>query len=304
VLTVTTARDPYGLLGISRQAGPDEIKAAYRRMAMQYHPDRNPGDKAAEERFKAISEAYATLRDPELRARYDRYGDSPARPDFSRVDWQTVFQEADIRIDLSKMGMPRTGNIVFDALFGVMAAAWRRSGLLPGEDRAVSLEVGPEEARAGAMHRIHLPGPSVCPQCQGATPACPVCGGQGVVRSGAAVEVKIPRGVRPGAKLRLRGLGGPGSPPGDAFVTVQVRLPAGVLFDGQDLVTELPITVLEAARGTESRVLGLSVKIPARAKDGQVIRIPGGGLAGGDLLIKLKVAVWQGLWRKLRDALT
>jgi len=303
VQAVTTARDPYGLLGVSRQASSDEIKAAYRRLAMQYHPDRNAGDKAAEERFKAISEAYATLRDPELRARYDRYGDSPARPDFSRVDWQTVFQEADIRIDLGQMGMPRTGNMVFDTLFGLMAAAWRRS-LLPGEERTVSLDISPEEARAGAVRRVYLPGPSVCPQCRGASPACPICNGQGVVRSGAAVEVTIPSGIRPGAKLRLRGLGGPGSPPGDAFVTVQVRLPAGVRFDGQDLITELPITALEAARGTESRVLGLSVKIPAQVKDGQVVRISGGGLAGGDLLIKLKIAVWQGLWRKLRDALT
>lgn len=304
---MTTARDPYGLLGVSRQADQDEIKAAYRRLAMQYHPDRNAGDKGAEERFKAISEAYATLRDPELRVRYDRYGDSrpeAARPDFSRVDWQTIFQEADIRIDLGRTGMPRTGNVVFDALFGLMAATWRRSGLLPGEDRAVSLEVSPEEARAGAVRRVQLPGPSVCPKCQGASPACPVCGGQGAVRGGAAVEVTIPSGIRPGAKLRLRGLGGPGNPPGDAFITVQVRLPAGVRFDGQDLTAELPITALEAARGTESRVLGLSVKIPAKAKDGQVIRIPAGGLGGGDLLVKLKIAVWQGLWRKLRDALT
>ncbi len=300
------AHDPYKLLGVSRQAGQEEVKAAYRRLAMQYHPDRNAGDKSAEERFKAISEAYATLRDPELRVRYDRYGTSrpeAARPDFSRVDWQAVFHEADIRIDLGQMGMPRTGNMVFDALFGLMAAAWRRSGLLPGEDRAVSLKLSPEQARAGALRRIHLPGPSVCPQCQGATSACPVCGGQGVVRGGAAVEVTIPSGVRPGAKLRLRGLGGPGSPPGDAFISVQVRLPINVRFDGQDLATELPITALEAARGTESRILGLSVKIPAKAKDGQVIRIPGGGLGGGDLLVKLKVAVWQGLWRQLRDAL-
>jgi len=118
------------------------------------------------------------------------------------------------------------------------------------------------------------------------------------------VEVKIPSGVKPGTKLRLRGLGGPGNPPGDAFVTIRVKLPAGVRLEGETLYTELPITVLEAARGTESRVFGFTVKTPAQAKDGQVIRIPGGGLAGGDLLIKLKVAVWQGLWRKLRDALT
>lgn len=306
---VTTVRDPYVVLGVSRGASSEEIKAAYRRLALQYHPDRNAGDKRAEERFKEISEAYATLRDPELRARYDHFGASrpeAARPDFSRVDWQAIFQEADIHIDLGRGGIPRTGNVVFDALFGMMAAGLRNSGLLPGEARAVSVEISVEEARTGSVRRVHVPGPSVCPQCRGESSplGCSLCDGQGVVRRGATVEVRIPKGVRPGTRLRLRGLGGPGNPPGDAFVTVQVRLPVGARLEGRDLHAELPITALEAEKGTQSRILGLTVKVPAKAKDGQVIRIPGGGLSGGDLWVKLKVAVWPGLWRKLRDALT
>ena len=114
-----TLRNPYEVLGLSSSADAAEIKTAYRRLALQYHPDRNPGDKGAEERFKEISEAYATLRDPEARARYDRFGSTrpqASRPDFNTVDWQTIFQEADIDIDWSQRNaVPRTGNAVFDA---------------------------------------------------------------------------------------------------------------------------------------------------------------------------------------------
>ena len=102
-----TLRNPYEVLGLSATADAAEIKTAYRRLALQYHPDRNPGDKEAEERFKEISEAYATLRDPETRARFDRFGNTrpqASRPDFNTVDWQTIFQEADIKIDWSQRG--------------------------------------------------------------------------------------------------------------------------------------------------------------------------------------------------------
>ena len=173
--------DPYTVLGVPRSADAADIKAAYRKLALKYHPDRNPGDAAAEERFKEISEAYATLRDPEGRARFDRYGQtgSPSgRPDFNTVDWSTVFREADIKIDLGGQGVPRTGNPMFDALFGVMTGMMRSSGLLPGEDREVMLAVSVAEARAGAQRRVRVPGPSVCATSRaarrsyGSTPTC------------------------------------------------------------------------------------------------------------------------------------
>ena len=302
-------RNPYEVLGIERSASADEIKAAYRRLALQNHPDRNPGDRAAEERFKEISEAYATLRDPEARATFDRYGSrgsSAGRPDFSTVDWQTVFQEADININWDvRGGTPQTGNVMFDVLFGYMTGMMRSNGLLPGEDRVARLELPLDFARTGGVRRVRIPGPSVCAECRGSglvdDQTCPVCGGQGVLRGGANVDVTVPKGVRDGVKLRLKGLGGPGGPPGDALVTVHLRVPNNVRLAGQDLHVDLPLTPLEALRGRTVKVFGSAVKLPAGAKDGTELRVPQGGLAGGDLVVTVSLDVWRGLWRNVQD---
>ncbi len=302
-------RNPYEVLGVERSATADEVKAAYRRLALQNHPDRNPGDRAAEERFKEISEAYATLRDPEARETFDRYGSrggSAGRPDFSTVDWQTVFQEADINIDWdARGGAPQTGNVVFDMLFGYMTGMMRSNRLLPGEDREVRLELPLETAREGGVRRVRIPGPSVCATCRGSGlvdgQTCPVCGGQGVLRGGANVDVTVPKGVRDGVKLRLKGLGGPGGPPGDALVTVQLRVPNNVRLAGRDLHVDLPLTPLEAVRGRTVKVFGLPVDLPAGAKDGTELRVPQGGLAGGDLVVTVSLDVWRGLWRNVQD---
>lgn len=308
-----TLHNPYEVLGVSREASADEIRAAYRRLALKYHPDRNPGDAQAEERFKAISEAYATLRDPDARARFDRYGSaqpSGGQPDMSDVDWQTIFREADINIDWdARGGAPKTGNAVFDVLFGAVTGMMRQSGLLPGENREVDLEISVREAREGTQRRVRIPGPSVCAQCRGRGVSadgsvCPVCRGQRVVRSGAYVDVSVPPQVRDGVRLRLRGLGGPGQPPGDAFVTVRLELPANVELRGNDLYTEVAVTPLEAERGTSLSVLGMSFKVLPGTQDGQQLRVPHGGLAGGDLWVTLRVGVWQGLWRQLRNAVS
>lgn len=306
-----TLRNPYKVLDVPQTAAADEIKAAYRRLALKYHPDRNPDDKEAEEHFKEISEAYATLRDPDSRARFDRYGSSrpeASRPDFNTVDWQTVFQEADINIDWSQRGsIPKTGNAVFDTLFGAVAGMMRNSGLLPGEHREVRMDISVAEARAGGLRRVRVPGPSICPNCSGrgllpVGQPCPECGGRGAVRSGAQVEVRIPTRVREGVKLRLKGLGGPGRPPGDAFVSLHVRLPKGSRLSGDEIRADLPLTPLEAARGSTVPFLGVDVRIPPHASDGQTVRVIGGGLAGGDLVATLRIGVWQGIGRKLRDA--
>ena len=308
-----TLRNPYEVLGVLPSADDAELKSAYRRLALRYHPDRNPGDKEAEERFKEISEAYATLRDPESRSRFDRFGSTrpqASRPDFNTVDWQTVFQEADIKIDWSQRGAaPRTGNAVFDALFGAMAGMMRTSGMLPGENREVKVTANLEEMRLGSVRRVRIPGPSVCANCYGkgvlnSGRMCEVCGGRGFVRGGAEVEVKVPAGAKEGLKLRLKELGGPGRPPGDAFVTLHADLPPGARLENGTLHAELAVTPFEAERGVTTQFLGVEVMVPKGATEGQVIRVPGGGLAGQDLLATLRIGMWPGLWRRVRGALS
>lgn len=307
-----TFKNPYAVLGVSSTANADEIKSAYRKLALKYHPDRNPGDQAAEARFKEISEAYATLRDPNSRARFDRFGTTrpeASRPDFNTVDWQTVFQEADIPMNWDQhQGVPKTGNAVFDALFGVMTGMMRNSGLLPGEHREVKLDLNLQEAKTGTTRKVRVPGPSVCAQCRGTGidqgAQCAPCGGRGVLRGGSHVEVSVPQGVRQGVKLRLQGLGGPGRPPGDAFVTMNIRTPAGTTLKGRDIHTEISITPLEAEHGTRLKVHGTPVTVPRGARDGQQLRVAGAGLGSGDLVVTLNVKVWQGVGRKLRDALS
>lgn len=301
-------QNPYEVLGVGRTASSDEIKAAYRKLALKYHPDRNPGNKAAEEQFKRVSEAYALLRDPEARARYDQHGHAAHHPpDFSTVDWQAVFQEADIPFDFSRRGgIPKTGNIMFDLLFGAVTGIMRSSGLLPGEDREVVLQIPVTLARSGGQQRVRIPGPSVCLSCKGQGTTsngllCKPCEGRGVMRSGTSLTVTIPPQVKNGIKLRFKGIGGPGNPPGDVLVTVRVALPLEADLVGNDILLNLPITPLEAARGLRLTVLGLPVTIPPNTQDKTRLRIRGGGLAGGDLIVTLTYNVWQGLWRNVKD---
>jgi molecular chaperone DnaJ len=307
-----TLRNPYDVLGVSRHADAAEIKAAYRRLALQYHPDRNPGDREAEERFKEISEAYATLRDPEARRRFDRFGaagGAASRPNVETVDWQVVFQEADIKIDWSRRGgVPRTGNVVFDALFGVMTGMMRSSGLLPGEDRVVGLALSVAEAREGTQRRVRIPGPSVCAACRGSGRAqgglCERCAGRGVLRGGAEVEVTVPPYRRGETRLRLRGLGGPGRPPGDAYVQLEVALPEGVRLEPDGtLRATLTLAPFEAKGGVSAPFLGVKVEVPKGAKAGDTLRVPRGGLAGADLFVTLHVDLWGGVWRRVKSAL-
>jgi molecular chaperone DnaJ len=300
------ATDPYEVLGVPRSASADEVKRAYREKALQYHPDRNPGDAVASERFRTISEAYATLRDPEARRRFDAYGHvgrSPgaATPDFSHVDWRVVFQEAGVPFDWSRGGgIPSTGNVVFDVLFRGMTTMFRQAGLLPGVDRELPLRIDLATARAGGSVRVNVPGPIACSSCGGvgrdAAGACAVCGGAGVLRNGMPVEVRVPPGVRHGTRLRLARLGGPGQPPGDAYVVIAVDLPAGAALRGGDLLTDLFVTPLEAARGAVATVFGVPVQVGAGSVDGEQVRVAGGGI-GGDLVVTLRTDILRGLGR-------
>ncbi len=288
-----SARDPYEVLGVERDADADTIKSAYRQRAMRYHPDRNPGDATAEERFKELSEAYALLRDPEARRSYDAYGRSDPRgyqqPDMSMSDWQTIFQEVNINVDWGGRGAaPATGSAVFDMLFGMVAGMLRNSGLLPGETREVRLDLRLGEAARGAVKRVRVPGPSVCAGCggtgrgtagaatagagsadavtrattvDGLVTACGACGGRGVRRGGAFVDVTVPVGSSSTTKLRLRSLGGPGNPPGDLLVDLEVTLPATATVVGKDVHDTVAITPM--ALGSSFVYEGVNVSVPS-----------------------------------------
>lgn len=324
---VSRPKDPYQVLGVPRDADAETIKAAFRRQAMEHHPDRNPGDRAAEERFKELSEAYALLRDPEQRARYDRYGQQSeptySQPPSSGVDWRTVFTEAEIPIDWGRhAGVPTTGNAVFDVLFGMVTGFMRRSGMLPGETREVVLPLTLGEAYAGTGKRLSVPGPSVCAVCGGsgraatgpavttspgpfeAAPrnaqACSACGGQGVRRGGAAVDVKVPARSPDGGRLRLKGLGGPGNPPGDLIARLTVRLPQTASVSNGTVEDQLDLAPWLAASGGVVDYEGVPVRVPAGTRDGQKLRVTGAGLGGKDLVLLANVDLVAGLIRPVR----
>ncbi len=280
-------RDYYEVLGTSRTASADEIKKAYRRKAMELHPDRNPNDPEAAERFKEIGEAYEVLSDSDKRARYDRYGHEGVRSTFGQggFEW-TDFHHFDEFGDLF-------GNI-FGSFFG-MGQQGQRGGQPRGRDLRTSVQMTLEEAFTGVEKTVELrrlelcetcngngcrpgTGPQVCPRCRGAgqirltegffsiastcdrcrgagqiiSSPCVACAGNGRVEKAARLTAKIPAGVDNGMQLRLAGegeAGGNGSRRGDLYVVIQVRDHEKFQREGQDIYSEAPISFVQAALG-------------------------------------------------------
>ena len=310
-------RDLYETLGVSRTASPDEIKAAYRKLARQYHPDRNPGDSAAEERFKEMSAAYDVLGDAEKRAQYDRLGSRA----FGAGDGGATFDAGDLGnlFDLGDLlggmfggrgpggGRPRaargrdleaTVNLSFeDALKGVTAkvpvdmsgpcSTCDGSGAEPGTAPVVCPECRGRGVVSQSQGLFALSQP--CPRCHGngtvVEKPCRTCHGTGRVRETKRYQVRIRPGVSDGTRIRLAGKGEPGfagGPAGDLYVTTHVT--PSQLFDrrGADLVIEVPITYAEAALGATVEVPTpegpqLSLKVPAGSQDGKLLRMRGHG---------------------------
>ena len=292
-MSVADKEDYYELLGVGRSATPEEIKGAYRRMAIKYHPDKNPGDKTAEAKFKAINEAYEVLSDAQKRAAYDRFGHAGvsgnAAPGGNPFGNFAGFGEGDI--DLGDI----LGNI-----FGGQAGFGRRGESGRGQDIAVEVEVSLKEAYDGDKRPIRLTRAERCDTCSGsgAKPGtspvtCKTCGGTGQVRrqSGffmmattcstcrgqgkvvqspcgtcrgvgtvektSTITVRIPAGVREGTSLRISGAGqaGPrGAAPGDLFVVVHLAKDSRFTREGDDLYTEEHISIPQAAMGCEIEV--------------------------------------------------
>ena len=312
-------KDYYEVLGVSRSASADEIKTAYRKLARKYHPDLNPGDKTAEERFKELQEAYDTLSDPENRKLFDKYGENwravkqgGGAPPPGWEGARTAGGPAGGGFDFSGfdfgagVGGSGAGFDIFEEMFGrARGARGRRRER--GEDVEAQLEVSLEEAHRGGRRTLQMQVAEICPTCNGtgvvADKTCQTCGGSGQVLKPKTIEVNIPAGVRDGSTVRLAGQGGAGmngTQPGDLYLRIRLRPHPVFTVRGDDLEIELPIAPWEAALGTKVEVPTIDGKvdltIPAGAQSGQRLRLRGQGLnkrggGRGDEYARLKIVV-------------
>ncbi len=274
------AEDFYQRLGVSKEASAAEIKKAYRQKARQTHPDFNPGDKKAEERFKKLTAAFEVLSDPKKRKMYDEFGDDAEKLgyDESKANAFRAYRAGGGGRRGVPFGMP-TGEAGFDfeSIFSEMFGG-ARNGARPGADREATLTIGLRDAVLGAKKHIQLDGKDL--------------------------TVSIPPGVSHGSRVRLAGQGAAGSRggrPGDLYLTIALEPHRFARVEGRDLVVELPVTVREAALGGPVRVPtfngGGTVTLQPGAQSGLRLRLRGKGLPqlgdepAGDLYFVVQVQV-------------
>ncbi len=346
-------RDYYEVLGVDRGADEAAIKKAYRKMAMQHHPDRNPGNKEAEEKFKEANEAYEVLSDASKKARYDQFGHAGVGG-----NGQGGFE-----------GFSGSGFGGFDDIFGDIfdmfggGSGRRRNGPQKGADLKYEYTISFEEAAFGVDKDISInrhencdvchgtgakagTDKKTCPQCKGAgevryaqrTPlgqfvnvktcdtchgegtiieqTCDTCKGAGKVRKDRKIHLKIPAGVDTGSVIPLRGEGEPGvkgGPTGDLYIVIRVRPHEIFQRDGNDVICEIPITIVQAALGDEFVVPTLDgkvkYKIPEGTQSGTIFRLKGKGIPNlrgpgrGDHYVKVVVEVPKRLNDKQKELL-
>ena len=304
-MSTVSKRDYYEVLGVSRTATDVEIKSAYRKLALKYHPDRNPGDHAAEEKFKESAEAYSVLADGDKRHLYDRYGHAGLGGAATGGFDPTVFTGFE---DI----LGGLGDIF--GLGDVFGGGRRRGGVQRGTDLRYDLEISFDEAAKGTETSVQIPRlescetcsgsgaapgskATTCPQCQGrgqlryqqgfftvartcgkcrgtgsviAKP-CSTCKGAGRVQKERKLTVRVPAGIATGQRLRLTGegeAGGPGGPPGDLYVVIHVQEHPFFQRDGNDLYCELPLNFPTLALGGEIRIPTLEGEEPFKVPEG------------------------------------
>jgi len=309
---------------VSRTADPKEIKSAYRRLARKYHPDVNPGDKSAEDKFKEISEAHEVLSDQHKRSQYDQYGEQwkqftgggPRAPQGTGTH--------NVEFDLGGSGGL---NDLFESLFGGGMGRSRRAAER-GEDVEYGLDLTLEEAQRGVSRTLTLRLEDICPECGGSGStrdasgrmrlgnACTHCGGAGRIGRARKVDVKIPAGVSEGQRIRLAGEGaaGPGGKRGDLYLLVRLKKHSEFEREGKDLLVDVRIPSTVAALGGEVQVPTLggprTLPVPPGVQSGQKIRVAGQGLASngkdkaGDLYARVRITVPKDLSPRERELLT
>jgi len=298
-------KDYYAILGVGRNATDKDVKQAYRKLARKYHPDVNPGVKSAEAKFKEINEAHEVLSDPEKRKKYDQYGDKWQFADqFAQAGRQQPswdFSKGGTRVEYEDVGGAGFGD-VFESILGGLGGkrGWRPQR---GRDLEYAVEVSLDEAYHGATRMLETQVEEACPGCHGE--GCPSCAGMGRVVRPSRLEVKIPPGVNDGSRVRIAGKGGQGpggGAAGDLYLLVSVRPDSRYERSGDDLHTEVPVTLFDAILGGEVRVptiegKKLALKVPPETQNGKVFRLAGQGMprlgasGRGDLYAKVKVVL-------------
>ena len=316
-------KDYYKILGVARGASADEIKKAFRKLARKYHPDVNPGDKKAEEKFKEINEAYEVLSDADKRKKYDTLG----------PNWQEQFgpSSSGTRRTYQYSGNGGRGtpfdfdpngpgfSDFFEALFGRGNAAPSGRGTSgstardmrrrTGDNIEQPVEVTLQEAYLGGSRTFNIQSTEVCPTCQGTGETggrtCPTCSGQGMMPRNKRIQVKIPAGVDNGSKIRVAGEGQPGiggGPRGDLYLVITVKPDPAFERKGDDLYADVDVELVKAMLGGEVPVptpdgRRFALTIPAETQNNRTFRLANKGMphlrgeGAGNLFARVKVVL-------------
>ncbi|MBI3595771.1 MAG: J domain-containing protein [Nitrospirae bacterium] len=324
-------KDYYKILGVAKNASESEIKKAYRKLAREFHPDLNPGNKSAEERFKEINEAYEVLSDPEKRRKYDDLGSN----------WEQIQRDREYARQYARPGFewsPESFDLgdFFSTFFGDRMSGFGpgpfAAGPHPGADLQSEIELSLEDLHQGARKLLRLSVAETCPTCQGqgmimtssysqgrrqvvtSAQPCGTCGGRGQIRTQREVQVKIPKGIKEGSKIRLAGIGDKGvqgASAGDLYLVIKVLPHRLFRLNGYDLEADLPVWADEAALGAPINVPTLDqkvlLKVPPGSQSDQRLRLKGKGLGKpqgqgtGDLYYKIRIMVPDRMSAKERE---